>query len=132
MKQLTVLLLLTGAILLGSATIKPNTGNGQYKNLRVLPRNITSKELLGIMTDDIDDGLGVSCGFCHAAAADGHGLDFASDAKPEKKIARGMMRMTLTMNKKYFKVRHPLLGAPNLILSCATCHNGQALPVMEQ
>lgn len=125
-------MLLTGAILLGSATMTQNNANGQYTNLKVLPGNISSKELLGIMTDDIDDGLGVSCGFCHAPSADGHGLDFASDAKPEKKIARGMMRMTLTMNKKYFKVRHPLLGAPSLILNCATCHNGQALPVMEQ
>lgn len=125
-------MLLTGAILLGSATLKPNAGTGQYTNLKVLPGNISSKELLGIMTDDFDDGLGVSCGFCHAPAADGHGLDFASDAKPEKRIARGMMRMTLILNKKYFKVRHPLLGAPTLVLACATCHNGQALPVMEK
>jgi len=132
MKKLTILILLAGATILGSATIAQNTGDSQYTNLRVLSRNITSKELMGIMTDDIDDGLGVSCGFCHAPAADGHGLDFASDAKPEKKIARGMMRMTLTMNKRYFKVRHPLLGAPSLVLTCATCHNGQALPVMEQ
>ena len=132
MKQLTVLMLLTGAIVLISATIKPNTGSGQYTNLKVLPGKISSKELLGIMTDDIDDGLGVSCGFCHATAAGGHGLDFASDAKPEKRIARGMMRMTLALNKKYFKVRRPLLGAPALVLTCATCHNGQALPVMEQ
>jgi cytochrome c5 len=128
MKQLTVLMLLTGATLLGSAAMTQNTDKGQYSNLKVLPRNISSKELLGIMTDDFDDALGVSCGFCHAAAADGHGLDFASDAKPEKRIARGMMRMALTLNKKYFKVRRPLLGSPALVLTCATCHNGRALP----
>lgn len=125
-------MLLTGATILGSATIAQNTGSGEYSNLRVLPGKISSKELLGIMTDDFDDGLGVSCGFCHAAAADGHGLDFASDAKPEKRIARGMMRMTLAMNKRYFKVRRPLLGASSLVMTCATCHNGQVFPAMEK
>lgn len=132
MKLLTVLMLLTGATILASATFSQNTGDGQYRNLRVLPRNISSKELMGIMTDDFDDGLGASCGFCHAAAADGHGLDFASDAKAEKRIARGMMRMTLALNKRYFKVRRPLLGVPTLVLTCATCHNGQPFPVMEK
>ena len=132
MKRLTVLMLLTGATLLGSVSIAQNAGDGHYTNLRVLPRNISSKELLGIMTDDFNDGLGASCGFRHAGAADGHGLDFASDAKTEKRIARGMMRMTLTLNKKYFKVRRPLLGAPSLVLTCATCHNGQPFPVMEK
>lgn len=127
-KQLTVLILLSGTTILGSATIVQKTGGSQYTNLEVLPRNISSKELLGIMTDDLDDGLGVSCGFCHAAAAGGHGLDFASDARPEKQIARAMMRMTINLNKKYFKVRRPLLGAPTLTITCTTCHNGQPFP----
>lgn len=128
-KQLTVLMLLTGTTILGSATMVQKTGGGgQYTNLKVLPGNISSKELLGIMTDDLDDGLGVSCGFCHAAATGGHGLDYASDAKPEKQIARAMMRMTITLNKKYFKIRRPLLGAPALTITCTTCHNGQPFP----
>ena len=54
-----------------------------YTNLKVLPKNISSKDLQGIMVDDFQDGLGITCGFCHADAKDGHGLDFASDAKPE-------------------------------------------------
>jgi Photosynthetic reaction centre cytochrome C subunit len=101
---------------------------GLYVNLKVLPKDIASKDLQGIMTDDFEDGLGVSCGFCHAAAKGGHGLDFASDAKPEKEIARGMMRMVLRLNKKYFKVRHPLLGSEGLVVNCATCHKGKAFP----
>jgi hypothetical protein len=101
---------------------------GGYVNLKVLPANISSRVLQGIMTDDFEDGLGVSCGFCHAAGKDGHGLDFASDAKPEKEVARAMMRMTLGVNKKFFKVRHPVLGSSGLTITCITCHKGQAFP----
>ena len=124
MKQSIVLVVLGLAIVLGAA--KPP--KGQYENLKVLPKDISSKDLQGIMTDDFEDGLGVSCGFCHASAKGGHGLDFASDAKPEKEIARGMMRMVLRLNKKYFKVRHPLLGSEGLVVTCATCHKGKAFP----
>ena len=100
----------------------------QYVNLKVLPKNISSKDLQGIMTDDFEDGLGVTCGFCHADAKSGHGLDFASDAKPEKEIARAMMRMTLGINKKYFRVKHPVLGSAVLTVTCNTCHKGVAFP----
>lgn len=100
----------------------------QYINLKVLPKNISPKDLQGIMTDEFEDGLGVTCGFCHAGAKNGHGLDFASDAKPEKQIARSMMRMTLGINKKYFKVKHPALGSAALTITCNTCHKGVAFP----
>jgi cytochrome c5 len=99
-----------------------------YTNLKVLPKDISSKELQAIMADDFEDGLGVTCGFCHANAKDGHGLDFASDEKPEKEIARGMMRMTLGINKKYFKAKHPQIGSNALTITCTTCHKGEAFP----
>lgn len=99
-----------------------------YTNLKVLPKDISSKELQSIMADDFEDGLGVTCGFCHANAKDGHGLDFASDEKPEKEIARGMMRMTLGINKKYFKAKHPAIGSNALTITCNTCHKGEAFP----
>jgi hypothetical protein len=92
----------------------------KYTNLKVLPKNISSRDLQGIMVDDFQDGLGVTCNFCHANSADGHGLDFASDAKPEKEISRAMMRMTLGINKKYFKVKHPLIGSNALTVTCNT------------
>lgn len=101
---------------------------GGYVNLKVLPKKISSRELQGIMTDDFEDGLGVSCGFCHAPGKGGHGLDFASDAKPEKETARAMMRMTLRLNKRFFAVRRPSLGGGSLTITCLTCHRGQAFP----
>jgi hypothetical protein len=121
----TTLLILV--VVLGSATSRQEKPKDQYKNLKVLPRDISSKDLQGIMTDDFEDGLGVSCGFCHASAGSGHGLDFASDAKPEKEIARKMMRMTIGLNKKYFSVKRPRLGG-GLAVTCVTCHKGQAFP----
>ena len=127
-KQFTVLIGLAAAIVLGSAASPPKAPKNQYENLKVLPKDISSKDLQGIMTDDFEDGLGVSCGFCHASATGGHGLDFASDAKPEKEIARAMMRMTIGLNKKYFKVKHPAIGSATLTVTCATCHKGQPFP----
>jgi hypothetical protein len=121
------LLAITGAgAALSAATSKKD--DVKYTNLKVLPKNISSRELQGIMVDDFQDGLGVTCNFCHANSADGHGLDFASDARPEKEISRAMMRMTLGINKKYFKVKHPLIGSNALTVTCNTCHKGQAFP----
>jgi hypothetical protein len=124
MKQLTIVFALIAAVGLCAA----KTGKRVFENLKVLPKDISSKDLQGIMADDFEDGLGVSCGFCHASAAGGHGLDFVSDAKPEKEIARRMMRMTLDLNKKYFNARKPRIGSNTLTITCATCHKGQPFP----
>lgn len=115
---------LVGLMVLGAAGLDRKG----YRNLKVLPKDIASKDLQGIMADDFEDGLGVSCGFCHASAAGGHGLDFASDAKPEKSIARAMMRMTIALNKKYFGVHKPKLGGQGLTITCVTCHKGVPFP----
>ena len=123
MKQIIIIVVLIAAV--GLSAAKTST---QFENLKVLPKDISSKDLQGIMADDFEDGLGVSCGFCHASAAGGHGLDFVSDAKPEKEIARKMMRMTLDLNKKYFKVRKPRIGSNTLTITCATCHKGEPFP----
>jgi hypothetical protein len=127
-KQFIVLTALVVSVILGAAATAGKPKDVVYENLKVLPRNISSRELQGLMTDDFEDGLGVECGFCHAPAKDGHGIDYASDAKPEKEIARAMMRMTLGINKKFFKVKHPVLGSAGLTVTCETCHKGQPFP----
>lgn len=100
----------------------------KYTNLKVLPKNISSRQLQELMVDDFQDGLGVTCSFCHASNKDGHGLDYASDAKPEKQISRMMMRMTLSINSKYFKIKHARFGGDALTVTCNTCHKGEAFP----
>jgi len=104
------------------------SANSEFRNLRVLPKNISSQNLSKIMIDDFEDGFGVSCTFCHAQGKDSLRLDYASDAKPEKQIARRMMTMTMGINKKYFGLKHPLLGDSVLAINCITCHNGQPRP----
>jgi hypothetical protein len=111
-----------------AATTASKAPDEQYVNLKVLPKNISSKDLQKIMVDDFEDGLGVACNFCHAADKTTGQLNFASDEKPEKEIARTMMRTTIGINKKYFKVKHPMIGTDALVVTCNTCHNGVAFP----
>jgi len=125
-KKYAVILALAIIIAIGVAAL-PSPKN-DYKNLKVLPRNISSKNLSRIMIEDFEDGLGVSCTFCHVQEKDSLRLDFASDAKPEKQIARRMMAMTMGINKKYFGLKHPLIGDSVLVINCITCHNGQPRP----
>lgn len=124
-KTFVVLSVLTIAVTAGVAALPPAN---EYKNLKVLPKNISTKDLSKIMVDDFEDGLGVSCGFCHVEQKDSHKLDYASDEKPEKQIARLMMKMTMGINKNYFKLKHPVIGDSILAITCATCHNGQPRP----
>lgn len=127
-KKLGVIVCILTTVTLGVAATSPKPAVTHYTNLKVLPKDISSKNLQQIMVDDFQDGLGVTCSFCHANAKDGHGLDFASDAKPEKEISRAMMRMTMGINKKYFKLKHPLIGSEALTVTCNTCHKGEAFP----
>jgi len=99
------------------------------RNLKILPKDISHEDLDKVMKNWAT-ALGVKCSFCHAPSQDStsHRLDFASDAKPEKEITRTMMRMTLNINKRWLKIKHPKLGDATLIVQCSTCHNGQAFP----
>src|SRR5580693_6947880 len=110
-RKLFVITGLSVTVLVGVAAIKPGgPPDTKFKNLKVLPKNIPSKDLSRIMVDEFQDDLGVSCNFCHAENKDTHKPDYASDEKPEKQIARAMMRMTMSLNKKYFKLKHPVIG----------------------
>ncbi len=127
-KKTGLLAVLLAAMLIGILTGNAGPSQGVFRNLKVLPQNINSKKLEQIMVDDFQDGLGVSCNFCHADTKGTHRPDYVSDAKPEKKIARAMMRMTLALNKKYFNLKHLQLSDSTLVVTCNTCHHGQPRP----
>ena len=127
-RKFSIVLLLAVPVTIVAATSTSKAPDEHYVNLKVLPKNISSKDLQKIMVDDFEDGLGVACNFCHAANKTNGQLDFASDAKPEKEIARQMMRTTIGINKKYFKVKHPMIGTEALVITCNTCHNGVSFP----
>lgn len=111
-----------------AATNAGKPADGHYKNLQVLPRDITEAAMNKIMVGEFEDALGVSCGFCHAPNKDGNDLDFASDVKPEKQIGRQMLRMTLSLNHDYFKIDSPMIGTANIVVTCNTCHKGNTFP----
>lgn len=100
----------------------------KYKNLKVLPKNISEQKMDSIMKS-YNKALGIDCSFCHAPHATiKDSLDYASDAVHMKEEGRRMMRMTIDINMKEFnykKVDHPVyLNA----VTCYTCHRGEAIP----
>jgi len=117
--------------IISAALIKPGSTN-DYTNLQVLPKDITPKDLQRIMVDEFQDGLGVGCNFCHAQEKGSLHLDYASDAKPEKEIARAMMRMTMDINKRYFADEQPAIGDSLMTISCSNCHHGTAHPGLNE
>ena len=98
----------------------------KFKNLKVLPKNIGDKQLDSVM-HIFTRGLGVKCDFCHTPGADNK-LDFASDAKPEKNIARKMMKMTNKINKKFFDDAKDDQGHFVQSITCYSCHHGAERP----
>ena len=94
------------------------------KNIQVL-KGLPESQLFPEM-NFISASLGVRCDFCHVS----QGKDpktgqtnwvWESDDKEEKKTAREMMRMVLTINKGEF-------GLSSGQATCFTCHRGQMHP----
>src|ERR1700761_435930 len=103
-KKFAVVAVLFVLMAVGMSAVRPQADDKPKKrNLKVLPKDISHEDLEKVM-DNWKAALGVKCGFCHAPSADStsHRLDFASDAKPEKNMARNMYTMTAKINKKYF------------------------------
>jgi hypothetical protein len=98
-------------------------------NLQVLPKDISGPDLIATMRG-YTKALGVECGFCHAEDPQTHRPNFASDAKPDKNIARTMIRMTNEINSKYLStVNDPDASAAQKTVTCGTCHRGNTMPV---
>src|SRR5271155_5111535 len=102
-KKFAVVVLLFALTAIGMSAIGPPDDKPPKRNLKVLPKDISHDDLDKVM-DTWKAALGVHCNFCHAPSADStsHHLDFASDAKPEKNIARHMFTMAAKINRKYF------------------------------
>jgi hypothetical protein len=127
-------------------TPTPNQTQSQFKNLQVLPRDISRDQLLNVMRS-FTRGLGVKCNFCHQVTATEpkEQLDFASDAKPEKHVARVMVRMTNEINGPWLqRVETAENAAKSQVgrpapdtdarepqvprVMCWTCHRGKTQP----
>lgn len=131
-KLLIPIVLISGAITLASMTMINQQPQQQERvdppvtNLKVLPKKLTFRQVDHIM-DNWSAALGVRCNFCHEPNVNGKGMNFASDAKPEKQMAREMYLMSAKLNKKYFKDTKDSLGVAKLgSVNCYTCHRGVA------
>src|SRR5690242_14300486 len=104
-KKLTVGLAIVALVGVSIAASRPPQDPPHKMNLKVLPKDISHDDLEKVM-HEWSNSLGSKCNFCHAAQKDNaQRLDFASDEKPEKGIARNMFKMTGRINKKFFKYK---------------------------
>lgn len=137
-RKLNVLLFIAASVFISIAATGPDPDNlpvpkkslvndtGHFKNLKVLPKNISEAQLDTIM-NHFKAALGVRCNFCHVWGSDGK-PDFANDAKEEKNIARYMMTMTAGINKTYFNSENSTMPDTIAVVKCVTCHHGNPHP----
>jgi photosynthetic reaction center cytochrome c subunit len=89
------------------------TAEQQFKNIQVL-KDIPAEQLIPTM-QFIGASLGVQCEFCHVEH------EMQKDDKKEKKTARKMIEMELTIDNENFENK--------LEVTCYTCHRGSPHPV---
>ena len=101
----------------------PPPAASEFKNLKILPAGIPRQNLIGVM-QMMSTALGVKCTFCHVGTSR-ETMDFASDAKKEKEIARMMLLMVRRINEQDFKVENFSQSK----VTCYTCHRGAPHPL---
>ncbi|ODS58597.1 MAG: hypothetical protein ABS36_03455 [Acidobacteria bacterium SCN 69-37] len=140
MKKRSSLFVIAGAVWLAGAVLvaqgPPPGGPGgapqEPMHLEVLPKTWTRQQVGALMTT-FNASLGVQCSHCHAedpnAPPPNPGqnprLDYSLDTKPEKEVARGMIKMTMNLNAA---TRGPADDASVEKVSCFTCHRGAETP----
>jgi hypothetical protein len=152
MKRFLPILLVLGCTTMQDGTApaaQTPAAQSQFKNLQVLPRDISRDQLLATMRS-FTRGLGVKCNYCHVVTATEpkEQLDFPADTKEEKRIARVMMRMTNDINGPWMErvevaehgaeaAKRPASavdaddgGPQEPKVMCWTCHRGKARPEM--
>jgi Photosynthetic reaction centre cytochrome C subunit len=112
-----------------------------FRNVQVLPRDLTREQLIAVMRS-FNRALGVRCNHCHVVTATTpkEELDFPSDAKEEKRVARVMIQMTQQINTAWLERveqaegHHEAAEATAAVapaqwrVHCWTCHRGHTEP----
>ena len=144
-KSFLVIIACIGSVLMFQAFT--TTHQPRFKNLKILPKDISEDDLDSVM-HHFTASLGVKCNYCHVRNEAIKKMDFPSDDKPEKLIARKMMLMSIDINTKYFKdiedemskekdhdmpkrsVQIDGDSVRNMLsyVTCYTCHRGDAHP----
>ena len=122
-------LVLLGLVMLTAVSMS-FTGDKErlYKNLKVLPKDITKPQMDSVMKS-FTVALNVKCNFCHVKVEGTDNWDFPSDANKHKLVARDMYKMTSKINKKYFEYTGDKDDLAIQMVTCYTCHNGKKEPL---
>ena len=131
---ISIVTLLALAVVTIACTVMPGS---EFKNLQVLPKDISVKQLDSIMVS-YNKALKVSCDFCHIAPKKNifsldpapPPIDFALD-NPMKEEARRMIRLTIDINKSHFYFDSTIKPEYLNVVSCNTCHRGNPYPAHE-
>ncbi len=130
-RPVSMMLVIT-VLALSSAHLDAQGGESQkFTNLKVFPPG-TSPDVLTAAMKNFTRALGVRCPHCHVGE-EGMPLDkfdFASDAKPQKEVARGMMRLAAEINGRLAKAMPSTTAESGTAtrLTCWTCHRGATQP----
>lgn len=123
--RIPLILIALASALNGAAVAQPAW---RGENLQYFRKDIPRDELVQRMRE-FSFALGVRCQYCHVGG-DGVSFDgvvFASDEKPVKVKARAMLRMVEQLNTTAL-AQIPSRAEPRVVVECATCHRGLALP----
>jgi len=91
-----------------------------FKNIRMPGlKSVRADNFLRIMNLGYGRSLGVTCTHCHVAG------NWAADDKPQKQIAREMIRMANTLTTQ---IRSFAGVRQTAIVNCTTCHRGAVIP----
>lgn len=121
------LLTVIGVLWASSVALAEDKDKG-FKNLKVLPKDISEDQLHEYMRK-FTSALGVRCAYCHVGEESKpfSEWDFAADTKAPKQTARLMMQMTGDLNEKWVAQVKSDRPAPTRV-GCATCHHGKPVP----
>jgi hypothetical protein len=131
-KKMTAFSGLAVFTLLGILAAKPpQEKKAEYKNLKVLSKNISDEDMDFVM-ETFSTNLGSNCLFCHPGKQNGteFSIDYVTDVLQNKRIARDMLRMTMKLNKKFFNTKLTGLMNTRGKIWCKTCHRGSPIPIL--
>jgi hypothetical protein len=111
----------------GSAQATGKFPPDSLMNTHIIPRNTAPTQVWGMMRN-YAAALGVECTHCHVGRSGSPlaEIDFISDEKRTKLVARQMMRMVTEINRRLDTL--PSTPSP-LVVTCETCHRGVPRPV---
>jgi hypothetical protein len=91
-----------------------------FQDMQIM-KNVPAGRIPRIMNGGFGRSLGVGCEHCHVVG------QWASNEKPQKEIARAMMRMVSAINQQYL-AKIPNLRDSGAVVNCSTCHRGVIRP----